>query len=129
MSLTVTELAGHVERSNDRLTAAIDKLSTRFDDFRSDVSAKLGAINNSLAFVKWVGTVLASVAIGALGITSTAAYRAGETGKTIVVLERAMLESQQEAKARDVQIAKMLATLQAIETDRKTTVAPVTHPQ
>jgi pilus assembly protein Flp/PilA len=73
ISLTVIELAEHVERSKDRVTAALDRLATRFDDFRSEVSAKLSAINTSLAFVKWAGTLLAGAAIGALGVSATVA--------------------------------------------------------
>jgi hypothetical protein len=124
MSLTVSELAEHVERSNDRLTAAIDRLAMRFEDFRSDVSAKLGSINTSLAFMKWIGALLAGAAFGALSVAATVAYHAGETSKTVVVLERAMLESQQEARTRDIQIAKMMATLEAMQGNRKTAPAP-----
>ncbi len=43
-----------------------------------------------------------------------------QTSKTIVVLEKAVLGSQQDAKARDAQIAKMMATLEAMESNRKT---------
>ena len=68
---------------------------------------------------------LAGAAIGALGVAATVAYRAGETGKTIVVLERAMLESQQDAQTRDAQLAKMMATLEALERDRRIAPAPV----
>jgi hypothetical protein len=55
MAMTITDLAEQVRESNERLTEAIEKLGDRLDRFQDDVTGKLGAIDTSLRWAKWIG--------------------------------------------------------------------------
>jgi membrane protein required for beta-lactamase induction len=112
---TVTELADQVERSNNRLTTSIDRLSNEFSEFRRQVTTRLEAIDAHLKWAKWIGVTLAGMAVAAIGYTHQAVRHVTHLEDTVITMQQSVLALQQSAKERDSQFIKAVEAIERIE--------------